>query len=125
MPAPGASTSERRGGRLATRLTYTAIGLALAAIGIGWHGQPPDAVIVEAIRARAAAHAQAAITLHEVRRNWVHEIFGTSTSQFMVAATVAPPEGPPVTRCYGVVPGLAGTAIALGPYVAWRCDYPF
>lgn len=101
------------------------IGLALGAIGIGWHGRPPDEVIVEAIRARSPAHARATITLDDVTRNWLHEVFGSSTSRFLVKATVAPPDGPPVKHCFGVEPGLAQTAIALGPYAAWRCDYPF
>jgi hypothetical protein len=81
-------------------------------------------VIIEAVRARSPAHALATIKLDDVTRNWVHEIFGTSTSQFMVTATIAPREGPPVTHCYGVVPGLAGTAIAFGPYADWRCEFP-
>ena len=117
--------SERRPRYLATRVIYTIIGLALGGIGIGWHGRPPDEVIVEAIRARSPAHAPATITLHDVTRNWFHEVFGTSTSQFLVTATVAPPAGPAVTHCFGIEPGLAGTAIALGPYAAWRCDFPF
>ena len=117
--------SERRRLSWATRLTYTILGLALGAIGIGWHGRPPDEVIVEAIRARSPAHALATITLHDVTRNWLHEIFGTATSRFLVTATVAPPDGPAVTLCFGVEPGLAGTAIALGPYAAWRCEFPF
>jgi hypothetical protein len=110
---------------LAKRLTYLIIGLVLGALGLGWHGRPPDAVIVEAIRARSPEHAQATITLHDVTRNWFHEIYSSSTSQFLVTATVAPRDGPAVDRCFGIEPGLAGTAIALGPYAAWRCDYPF
>ncbi len=110
---------------LATRLGYAIIGLALGGIGIGWHGRPTDDVIVGAIRARSPAHALAAITLHRVNRNWAHEVFGTSTSRFLVRATVTPPGGPAATRCFGVEPGLAGTALALGPYADWRCDFPF
>ena len=117
--------SERWGRLLATRLTYTIIGLALGGLGLGWHGRPSDQVIVEAIRARSAAHAAATITLDDVTRNWLHEIFSSSTSQFLVTARVAPPDGPAAIRCFGIEPGLGGTAIALGPYADWRCDYPF
>jgi hypothetical protein len=121
----GGPAIQRQRRLLATRLIYTIIGLALGGIGIGWHGRPSDEVIVDAIRARSPAHALATITLHDVSRNWVHEIFSTSTSQFLVTVTLAPPDGPVATRCFGVEPGLAGTAIALGPYAVWRCEFPF
>ncbi len=117
--------SERRRQFLATKVLYMIVGLALGGIGLGWHGRPSDHVIVAAIRARSPAHARAPITLDDVTRNWLHEFLATSTSQFLVTATVTPPDGPAVERCFGVEPGLAGTAIALGPYAAWRCDYPF
>jgi hypothetical protein len=117
--------NEGRRRALTARLSYTVIGLALSGIGIGWHGRPPDDVIVRAIRARSPANALKTITLQGVTRNWLHEIFGTSTSQFLVTVTLAPPDGPAATRCFGVEPGLAGTAIALGPYAGWRCDFPF
>ena len=113
------------GRQLKTRVGYALVGVVLGGLGIGWHGQPTDEAIVAAIRARAAGHARATITLMDVVRDWPHEIFGTATSRFLVTALVTPPDGPGVERCFGVEPGLAGTALALGPYADWRCDYPF
>jgi hypothetical protein len=113
------------GGHLKRTLGYALAGVALGGLGIGWHGQPSDEVIVAAIRARAAEHARATITVIGVARDWPHEIFGTATSRFLVTALVTPPDGPGVERCFGVEPGLAGTALALGPYAGWRCAYPF
>jgi hypothetical protein len=121
MPAMG----DGRHYTLARRLSLTALGLVLGGVGLGWHGRPSDAVIVAAIRARASENALASITLDDVTRAWVHEVFGSSTSQFLVKATVIPPDRPQSTRCYGIEPGLAGTAIAFGPYASWRCDFPF
>jgi hypothetical protein len=101
-------------------------GLALGAVGIGWHGRPSDAAIVAAIRGRSAAHARATITLRDVDRNWFHEIFGNATSEFLVTATVVPPDAPGGERCFRIEPApIPGTAIAFGPYEQWRCDYPF
>jgi len=119
-----------RRGRGLLRSTVTNVllaigGLALGAIGLGWHGRPSDAAIIKAIRGRAPAHARATITLRQVDRNWVHEVWGTSASEFLVTAIVTPPGGSAVEGCYDVEPSLAGTAIAFGPYEAWRCRYPF
>jgi hypothetical protein len=110
---------------LRMKVLYALAGVALGGLGIGWHGRPADTVVVQAIRARSALHARATITLHDVTRNWVHEVLGTSGSEFLVRATIAPPGEPPAARCFGVEPSLAGTAIAYGPYAMWRCDYPF
>lgn len=99
-------------------------GVLLGGLGIGWHGQPTDDVIVTAIRARSPAHALATITVLDVDRNWVHEILDGRTSRFLVTAAIALPDVPLVARCFGIEAGLAGTALALGPYADWRCDYP-
>ena len=117
--------TEPRLGPIALKLAGAFIGLALGGLGLGWHGRPTDAVIVRAIRARSPDHARATITLDVVARNWAHEMFGTSASIFMVTATVTPPDGLPAPGCFGIEPGLMGTAIAYGPYEAWRCRYPF
>ena len=111
--------------QLRLKIFYAVIGLAVGGLGIGWHGRPTDPVIVAAIRARSALPARATITLHSVQRNWVHEVLGTSASRFLVTATIAPPDGLAVERCFSVEPGLAMTAIAFGPYASWRCDYPY
>lgn len=104
---------------------WAAVGLAFGAVGIGWHGRPSDASIVAAIRARSAEHARATIALGSVSRNWFHEIFGTSASEFLVTATITAGQAPAAERCFGVEPAGAGTAIAFGPYADWRCAYPF
>ncbi|MFN8544937.1 MAG: hypothetical protein U0807_12155 [Candidatus Binatia bacterium] len=120
-----ATTGVVVGRQLRRKLGYALVGVTLGGLGIGWHGRPSDEVIVAAIRARSAEHAQATITLVDVERNWLHEILGSSTSRFLVTAIVTPPGGPGVERCFGVEPDVAGTALALGPYAGWRCDYPF
>lgn len=117
--APG--TIPRRMRQLALAVS----GVVLGGLGIGWHGQPTDDVIVAAIRARAPEHARATITLLDVDRNWVNEIFDGATSEFLVRARVEPSDGTAAVRCYGIEAGLVGTALALGPYADWRCDYPF
>ena len=110
---------------IAPKLLGAAVGLAFGAVGIGWNGRPSDAAIVGAIRARSATHARATIVVRDVTRNWFHEIFGTSASEFLVTATVTPPDEPGAERCFRVEPGGLGTALAFGPYAGWRCDYPF
>lgn len=111
--------------RRAFQIGLALAGVALGGLGIGWHGQPADDVIVAAIRARDPAHARAAITLLDVDRDWPHEILDGATSRFLVSARLASPDAAAVERCFGVEAGLAGTALALGPYADWRCDYPF
>ncbi|MCC6764793.1 MAG: hypothetical protein IT293_09035 [Deltaproteobacteria bacterium] len=115
----------RAAGRRVRQLGLALLGVALGGLGIGWHGQPAEDVIAAAIRARDPAYARAAITLADVDRNWPHEILDGATSRFLVRARIAPPDGEAVERCFGVEAGLAGTALALGPYADWRCDYPF
>ena len=100
------------------------VGVALGGLGIGWHGQPGDEAIVAAIRARDPAYARASVTLVDVDRDWPHEILDGATSRFLVTARIAAPDGVAVARCFGVEAGLVGTALALGPYADWRCDYP-
>ena len=108
------------------RFAYAFLGVALGGLGIGWHGQPSDTGIVAAIRARdPARYFRATITLVDVDRDWLHEVYGLWDSHFLVTATIAPPEEPAATLCFGIEPGLAGTALAFGPYADWRCDYPF
>jgi hypothetical protein len=112
--------------QIAWNLFWTAGGLALAGLGLGWHGRPSDGAIVSAIRARSPEHARATITLVDVDRNWFNEVFGSHTSEFLVTATVTPPDGQGVERCFGLQPApIPGTAIAFGPWAQWRCDYPF
>ncbi len=111
--------------RRARQVAWAILAVTLGGLGIGWHGQPTDDVIVAAIRGRFAEHARAAIAVVDVDRNWPNEIFDGATSRFLVSARIAPPDAPAVVRCFGVEAGLAGTALALGPYADWRCDYPF
>lgn len=101
------------------------LGLALGGLGIGWHGRPSDAALVGAIRVHSREYPRAAITLDRVQRNWVHEIFDSSASEFLVTATIAPTDQPRVTRCFLMESGFAGTVIPLGAVAPWRCDYPF
>lgn len=112
-------------GRTLRRFFYALVGVGLGGLGIGWHGRPTDPVIIEAIRGRSAEHARATIALVDVNRDWFREIYGFSNSRFYVTATITPPGEPPKKLCVAVEPGLAGTALALGPYAPWRCDYPF
>ncbi len=107
------------------QLALAVSGVVLGGLGIGWHGQPTDDAIVAAIRARAPEYARAMITLLDVDRNWVNEILDGATSEFLVSARLAPPDGPDAVHCFGIEAGLVGTALALGPYAGWRCDYPF
>lgn len=110
----------RRGLR---NLVYAVIGIALGGIGIGWHGQPSDAEIVAALRARSPQHARAQITLVDVQRDWLHEIYGLWDSLFFVIATITPPDGAAADTCFVIEPGAAGANLALGPYAMWRCKY--
>ena len=110
---------------LVRNLTYALIGVALGGLGLGWHGRPSDPVIVAAIRGRSPENARATIALLGVTRDWVHEVFSNTNSRFLVTASLAFPDGSSTERCYGIEPGLAGIALALGPYQAWRCAYPF
>jgi hypothetical protein len=108
------------------RFTYAFIGVALGGLGIGWHGQPADAVIAGAIRARDPLHlVRAHIALVDVQRDWFHEVYGLWDSHFMVRATIARDGEPTLESCFEIVPGAAGTAMAFGPYESWRCHYPF
>ena len=109
----------------ALRCLYAAAGIALGGLGLGWHGRPSDAAIVHAIRGRTAALLRTTIALQSVHRDWLHEIFGTSASEFYVTATVTPPVGPGDQQCFKVEPSLAGTALAYGPYQMWRCRPPY
>jgi hypothetical protein len=107
------------------KVVYALVGVGLGSLGIGWHGRPTDSTIVDAIRRHSPAYTRAAITLVDVDRDWVQEVFGLWDSQFLASATVAPPGGPVEELCFGIEPGPVRIAIAFGPYAAWRCDYPF
>ena len=111
--------------RRGRQVGFALAGVILGGLGIGWHGQPEDDVITAAIRGRAAEYASATITLVSVARDWPHEVWNGSTSRFLVRARVHEPERGAAVRCFGLEAGLAGTALALGPYADWRCDYPF
>jgi hypothetical protein len=112
-------------GRTVRRLFYAFAGVALGGLGVGWHGRPTDAAIGFAIRARDPAHLRdATIAIVDVDRNWMHEIWGTQDSHFLVSVTITRPGEPPEERCYQITPQI-GAAFASGPWEMWRCDHPF
>ena len=107
------------------RIFYALAGVALGGLGIGWHGQPTDAAIIAAIRARdPLVWFRADITVVDVDRDWFHEVYGLWDSHFLVTVKIAPRGKPAAELCFEVEPGI-GTALASGPYAQWRCDYPF